>query len=66
MTTDNNVQAEALAEVSVNIGKAGTLIARAKTFSTGSRGYHASGKLVLNGKTYQTNIQLVEVGSKPQ
>ncbi len=66
MSKGDNVQAETLAEIAVNIDKAGTLIARAKTFSTGSRGYHASGKLVLNGKTYQTNIQLVEVGSKPQ
>lgn len=34
-------------------------------FSTGSRGYQSSGKVTLNGKSYQCNFQLVEIGSKP-
>lgn len=41
------------------------LLADARTFKTGSRGYWAGGKLVLNGKRYQTSISLVEIGSKP-
>jgi len=36
-----------------------------KTFSTGSRGYHATAKVYIAGKKYQTNLMLVEVGSKP-
>ena len=36
-----------------------------KTFSTGSRGYHTSGKIILGDKRYQVNIMLVEIGSKP-
>ena len=38
----------------------------AKTFSTGSKGYHAFGKVVLDTRAYQTNIMLVEIGSKPK
>lgn len=43
----------------------GDLIANAKVFSTGSRGFYANGKLVIGGKAYQVNVQLVEIGSKP-
>lgn len=43
-----------------------TLIAGEKTFSTGSIGYHGTGKVILDGKKYQVNVQLVEVGSKPK
>ena len=36
-------------------------------FSTGSRGYQASSKVQLhNGKRYQLNFMLVEIGSKPK
>jgi hypothetical protein len=35
------------------------------TFSTGSRGYRANTKVQENGKRYQCNIQMVEIGSKP-
>ena len=35
-----------------------------KNFKTGSRGYYANGKLELDGKRYQLQIQLVEIGSK--
>ena len=37
-----------------------------KDFKTGSRGYHASGKLELGGKKHQVNLLLVEIGSKNQ
>ncbi len=36
----------------------------AKEFKTGSRGFYANGKLELDGKRYQVQIQLVEIGSK--
>ncbi len=35
-----------------------------KEFKTGSRGYYASGKIEIEGKRYQVQIQLVEIGSK--
>ena len=35
-----------------------------RTFSTGSRGYYAFGKVVLDGKKYQVMANLVEIGSK--
>ena len=37
-----------------------------KKFSTGSVGYWASQKLELNGKRYQAQFQLVEIGSRQQ
>lgn len=37
-----------------------------KKFSTGSLGYWASQKVEINGKRYQCQFQLVEVGSKNQ
>jgi len=38
----------------------------AKDFKTGSRGFHAQGKLPVNGKKYQCNLMLIEIGSKPK
>ena len=35
-----------------------------KDFRTGSRGYYANQKLEIDGKRYQVQIQLVEIGSK--
>jgi hypothetical protein len=40
--------------------------ALAKIFKTGSRGYYANGKTEIDGKRYQVQIQLVEIGSKPK
>ena len=37
-----------------------------KDFKTGSRGYHAQGKMMTGGKNYQINILCVEIGSKPK
>ena len=37
-----------------------------KQFKTGSRGFHAQGKVEVDGKRYQANFLLVEIGSKPQ
>jgi hypothetical protein len=36
-----------------------------KDFKTGSRGYFTSGKVEVEGKRYQVQVQLVEIGSKP-
>ncbi len=35
-----------------------------KNFKTGSRGFHGQGKIDFNGKRYQTQVQMVEIGSK--
>jgi len=37
-----------------------------KNFKTGSRGYHATGKMQVGEKRYQINILCVEIGSKPK
>ena len=36
-----------------------------KKFKTGSVGYWASQKVEINGKRYQAQFQLVEIGSRP-
>jgi hypothetical protein len=35
-----------------------------KEFSTGSRGYHKSSKIEIEGQRYQLNFMLVKIGSK--
>ncbi|TAH53988.1 MAG: hypothetical protein EYC68_01265 [Chloroflexota bacterium] len=40
------------------------LTVEAKNFKTGSRGYHGQGKIDFDGKRYQTQVQMVEIGSK--
>jgi hypothetical protein len=35
-----------------------------KNFKTGSRGYHGQAKIDFDGKRYQTQLQMVEIGSK--
>ena len=35
-----------------------------KDFKTGSKGFFARGKVEIEGKRYQAQIQLVEIGSK--
>jgi hypothetical protein len=42
----------------------GVMTAPPKDFKTGSKGYYANGKLEIDGKRYQVQIQLVEIGSK--
>ena len=44
----------------------GSLAAQPKQFKTGSRGFYANGKIEIDGKRYQAQIQLVEIGSKPK
>ncbi len=40
------------------------LTAQPKVFKTGSRGFYANGKIEVEGKRYQVQIQIVEIGSK--
>ncbi len=35
-----------------------------KQFKTGSQGFHGQGQVVVDGKRYQMNFQMVEVGSQ--
>ncbi len=35
-----------------------------KEFKTGSRGFYANGKTEIEGKRYQVQVQIVEIGSK--
>lgn len=37
-----------------------------KDFKTGSKGFYANGKVEIEGKRYQAQLQLVEIGSKPK
>ena len=54
-----------IAELKSDDGKLiGTFTVAPKNFKTGSRGFHAQGKLEIDGKRYQVQVQLVEIGSK--
>ena len=54
-----------IAELKSDDGKTlGIMTVAPKNFKTGSRGYYANGKLELDGKRYQLQIQMVEIGSK--
>ena len=44
----------------------GTLSADPKQFKTGSRGFFGMGKIQIEEKRYQVQVQLVEIGSKPK
>lgn len=43
-----------------------SFILNEKSFKTGSKGFHAYGKMQIGQKNYQVNIQCVEIGSKPK
>ena len=45
-------------------GEKQSFILAKKDFRTGSKGYHAQGKMMAGGKNYQVNILCVEIGSK--
>jgi len=36
-----------------------------KLFSSGSRGFNATGKVAIGGKDHQLGFNLIEIGSKP-
>ncbi len=54
-----------MATIQLNNEKMNFLLGK-KDFKTGSRGYHAQGKMMSGGKNYQVNILVVEIGSKPK
>jgi hypothetical protein len=54
-----------LATIQMN-GEKQNFILNKKNFKTGSRGYHAQGKIQVGDKRYQVNILCVEIGSKPK
>ena len=54
-----------LATIQLNGDKQSFILAK-KDFKTGSRGYHAQGKMQIGEKSYQINILCVEIGSKPK
>jgi hypothetical protein len=47
-------------------GEKQSFVLSKKDFKTGSRGYHAQGKMQIGEKNYQVNILCVEIGSKPK
>jgi hypothetical protein len=54
-----------IAELKSDSGQMLTVLSIApKDFKTGSRGYYANQKMEIDGKRYQVQIQLVEIGSK--
>ncbi len=54
-----------IAEIKTADGKLlGMFTLPPKDFKTGSKGFYANGKLEIDGKRYQAQIQLVEIGSK--
>jgi hypothetical protein len=55
-----------IVELKTDTGQSlGVMTAPPKDFKTGSKGYYANGKLEIEGRRYQVQIQLVEIGSKP-
>ena len=44
----------------------GIMNAAEKVFKTGSRGFFGMGKIQIDEKRYQVQVQLVEIGSKPK
>ena len=53
-------------EIKQNDQSIGILNAAEKVFKTGSRGFFGMGKIQIDGKRYQAQVQLVEIGSKPK
>lgn len=52
-----------IATIQLN-GEKQNFILNKKDFKTGSKGYHANGKMQIGEKKYQINILCVEIGSK--
>ncbi len=56
-----------IADLKTDTGQTlGSVALPPKQFKTGSRGFYNNTKLEIDGKRYQVQIQLVEIGSKPQ
>ena len=41
-------------------------VATERRFTTGSRGYHATGKAMVNGERCQVNVVITVIGSKTE
>jgi hypothetical protein len=61
VTTPNFIIAELKSE---NNQLLSVLTVTPKDFKTGSKGFYANQKIEIDGKRYQLQIQLVEIGSK--
>ncbi len=56
-----------IAEIKSTEGQTLTVLTLpSKEFKTGSRGFYANEKVEIEGKRYQMQIQLIEIGSKTQ
>ncbi len=56
-----------IAELKTDTGQPVTVLTvPPKEFKTGSRGFYGNGKVELDGKRYQVQIQMVEIGSKKE
>jgi hypothetical protein len=56
-----------VAELKTDSGQLVTILTvPPKEFKTGSRGFFGNGKVELDGKRYQVQIQMVEIGSKKE
>ncbi len=54
-----------IAEIKTDDGKLLSMMTLPpKEFKTGSKGFYANGKIEIEGRRYQAQIQLVEIGSK--
>lgn len=42
----------------------GVIVLATKQFKSGSVGYHGQGKVEINGKRHQVQVQAVQIGSK--
>ncbi|MCU0484647.1 MAG: hypothetical protein MUC85_00920 [Anaerolineales bacterium] len=56
-----------IAELKTNTGELVTILSLPpKEFKTGSKGFYANSKIEIDGKRYQVQVQVVEIGSKPK
>jgi hypothetical protein len=56
-----------VAELKTDTGQLVTVLTvPPKEFKTGSRGFFGNGKVEIDGKRYQVQIQMVEIGSKKE
>lgn len=53
-----------IAELKSDDKMIGVLTVSPKDFKTGSRGFYGQSKIEIDGKRYQVQVQLVEIGSK--
>ena len=55
-----------MATIQLKGAKQSFMLSGEKNFKTGSKGFHAQGKMQIGDKNYQINILAVEIGSKPK